>query len=539
MRTRPLTLVSVKPSTADMLTALNDGLWHSRAEIRQHGHLACLRAERDTALTWGARILARRPQDHHRSEQEILDVGAKGVTYNRLDILARRDRVEILGDQVRMTPGALTQWHEATGYIAPAQSAAAQPGLAPVTGAWQSLTPSEITQVAEGDTAEGDTAESDTADSDTADSDTAQELKSTSRVRVREPVIFGGMLEADGWAQAPLRTFDLVHFRLNHCLPLAVLRAYLDTELGDTVSVTLDTDELYRAFVAPGNGPAAADLITRWCLANGYRTTGLRTDLNRRRRNVRDLDGAYLEDLMTHYQGYGMRRLQKNMSSVLLHIPERDDVQQQLAIWILEAIVRFDDTKGVPFGAWLSTALSKWVHDLNRSSYGRTVADAELNQHRAVAAFTATEHRPPTEQEFAGLVGTSVSALRRSRHSVSVVNSLRACLSIDSGGLDDSEMSIPALGTDPAEQLEDDIRPVIVSSVLTNACAPDPAAKTPSAREMNAIGWVTWYATMYKGQTRTDLSEALQTSMRNLHVHSQRAATVMAARMPEALGNNR
>jgi len=354
--------------------------------------------------------------------------------------------------------------------------------------------------------------------------------------RVRQPVIFGGVPEADGWAKAPLSTFDLVHFRLNRHLPLSELREHLTTSLDDTVSLTLDADDLYRAFVSPGNGPLTAVRIADWCQGHGYRTTGLRADLNRRRRDLSDMDPQFVADLMAHYEGYGMRRLQKHMSSVLLHLPEYDDVKQQLAVWIMEAMIRFDDTKGVPFGAWLSAALSKWVHDLNRSSYGRTVADAELSQHRAVAGFTATEHRSPTEAELAGLVGTSLTALRRSRQAVSVVNGLRACLSIDSGGLDESELSVPARGHDPAEQLEADVRPVIVSSVLTHACAPDRAAKRPSAREVNTIGWVTWYATMYKGQTRTELSEELHTSMRNLHVHSERASAIMAARMPEALG---
>ena len=445
MRARPLTLTSVKPCTAAMLTVLNDGQWHPRAEVRERGHLTCLDEERDATLSWAARILSRRPQARIRSEQDLLDLGAKGMTYNRLDILTRRGRVEINGDRVRMTATALAQWREATGYT---------PAAGP--------TPGGIPQIDELPAAEGTP---------------VRDPQKGGRARVRKPVIFGGVLEADGWAQAPLRTFDLVHFRLNRFVPLADLRNHLNSaltdRLTDTVSLTLDTDELYRAFVTPGNGPRAAELITAWCLENNVRTIGLRTDLDRRRRNVRDLDRHFLDDLMAHYQGYGMRRLQKNMSSVLLHIPEYDDVQQQLAVWILEAIVRYDDTKGVPFGAWLSTALSKWVHDLNRSSYGRTVADAELKQHRAVAAFTATEHRHPTEKEFAGLVGTSVTALRRSRQAVSVVNSLRACLSIDSGGLDDSELSIPAHGNDPAEQLEADIRPVIVSSVLTNACASD------------------------------------------------------------------
>ncbi|MGV8847040.1 MAG: hypothetical protein ACOH1Y_17310 [Propionicimonas sp.] len=529
MRARPLTLLSVKPVTAAMLTVLNDGQWHPKAEVRAQGHLAAVTQERDATLTWAARIAGRRPQDGQRAEADLLDMGAKGVTYNRLDILSRRGRVQITGDMVRMTPTALTQWRATTDYV-PVKDTAPKPAPdtqpAP-TGTGPAVRIPQVDELPD--------------DQEPTAQDLTPSLVPTPdrRARTRKPVIFGGVLEADGWAQAPLRTFDLVHFRLNHCLPLAELRAHLDTELNDTVSLTLDTDELYRVFVAPGDGPRTAELVTTWCADHNSKTTGLRTDLNRRRRNVRDLDPRYLDDLMTHYQGYGMRRLQKNMSSVMLHIPEYDDIQQQLAIWILEAIVRFDDTKGVPFGAWLSTALSKWVHDLNRSSFGRTVADAELKQHRAVAAFTAIEHRHPTETEFATLVGTSVAALRRSRQSVSVVNSLRACLSIDSGGLDDSELSIPARGNDPAEQLEEDLRPVIVSSVLTNACAPDKTAKLPSAREVNTVGWVTWYATMYKGQTRTDLAEELRTSMRNLHVHSERAGAVMAARMPEALGTTR
>jgi len=78
-----------------------------------------------------------------------------------------------------------------------------------------------------------------------------------------------------------------------------------------------------------------------------------------------------------------------------------------------------------------------------------------------------------------------------------------------------------------------------LSAPSRRSASPDPAARLPSAREINTIGWVTWYATMYLGQTRTELSEELGTSMRNLHVHSERASVIMAARMPDALGRSR
>jgi len=77
MCVRPLTLRSVKPCTAAMLTVLNDGQWHPRAEVRQRGHLTCLSEERDATLSWAARILARRPQNRIRTEQDLLDLGAR------------------------------------------------------------------------------------------------------------------------------------------------------------------------------------------------------------------------------------------------------------------------------------------------------------------------------------------------------------------------------------------------------------------------------------------------------------------------------
>ena len=42
---------------------------------------------------------------------------------------------------------------------------------------------------------------------------------------------------------------------------------------------------------------------------------------------------------------------------------------------MLKAVSHYDETKGVPFGAFLATQLSKWVHDLGRNAHGRTAAE--------------------------------------------------------------------------------------------------------------------------------------------------------------------
>src|SRR3712207_7223624 len=55
----------------------------------------------------------------------------------------------------------------------------------------------------------------------------------------------------------------------------------------------------------------------------------------------------------------------------------RSDLAQQVSEWVLKAVSQYDESKGVPFGAFLATQLSKWVHDLGRNAHGRTAARSE------------------------------------------------------------------------------------------------------------------------------------------------------------------
>ena len=61
-------------------------------------------------------------------------------------------------------------------------------------------------------------------------SDSASSPTSTAtddRARVRQPLVFGGLPEAEGWALAPITPRDRVHFRVDHELPLDEFRAEL------------------------------------------------------------------------------------------------------------------------------------------------------------------------------------------------------------------------------------------------------------------------------------------------------------------------
>jgi DNA-directed RNA polymerase specialized sigma24 family protein len=345
----------------------------------------------------------------------------------------------------------------------------------------------------------------------------------------RGPLVFGGLPEADGFAAVPITARDRVHFRVDRDLPLAELRA----DLPDGVTVSHDAGEgLYRVDGPCGQGQVLADWIRAWCAGRGCTTVGLRAEAGVRRRAPRDLPPAFLEDLCRHYHPVALKRLQRNSSTLRLHVPDPDDLGQQVAEWILKAVGQYDETKGVPFGAFLATQLSKWVHDLGRSAHGRTAADTENRQQKAIAAFQAEHQRRPSERELAEYMGQSVATLRRNSQTVATLTGLRNLQSLD-GGPDATEVLVPD-STEAPDQIMDEADQTMLSHALTAACAPDPgAARGQRAAQPNVLGWATWYLTTWGGQTKTQVSADLGTSVRNMNVHADRVERALKDRLAE------
>ncbi len=348
----------------------------------------------------------------------------------------------------------------------------------------------------------------------------------------REPLVFGGLTEAEGWAMAPITPRDRVHFRADRELPLQTFRAALPAG----VTVTYDEgDGLYRVDGACGQAEVLAGLIRAWCAEHGYATVGLRAETDVRRRAPRDLPPAFLDGLCRHYSRTSLKRLQLNMSTIRLHLPDNDDIDQQVAEWVLKAVSQYDEVKGVPFGAFLATQLSKWVHDLGRNAYGRTAADTENKQQKAVAAFTAQYQRRPSEKELAAFMGQSVATLRRNSQTVATLNGLRNLHSLD-GGPDAVEYVVPDSSEVP-DEIMGEAEQTLLSHALTAACAPDPTARRDQrAAQPNVLGWATWYLTTWGGKTKTQLSTELVTSVRNMNVHADRAERALKERLTELAG---
>lgn len=316
------------------------------------------------------------------------------------------------------------------------------------------------------------------------------------------PRFFGGMIEDDGWAHAPLTERQLLSFRANSHITSQVIRE----KIGDMGEVNQAEDGLFR--IISTQGDELYDLLKEWNrFEPEVKIEGLRLTYGTFRRNIQDLPPAYLADFCEFYGSFSYVLLRNNMSSVVKHIPENDDTQQQIYLWVLDAIVRYDDKTCIPFAAYLSTCLLRWVHNLNRKPFGRAAADNELKHFRANSQFEAENGRKPSLHELAGILEENVEKVIKDSLSIKMVSNLRSATTLDS-----EEFNVPLIAVETADKgveayLE---RTLISAALISSALDQDIETKGASLVALMSVIDKTWnkdkrLAKIYKSKRSSDL----------------------------------
>jgi DNA-directed RNA polymerase specialized sigma subunit len=296
--------------------------------------------------------------------------------------------------------------------------------------------------------------------------------------RQYQPRWFGGILEDDGWILAKLKEYDLVHFRADSSLS----RKDLHEIVGGKLSLIQIEEGLYRVFSTNGEETFEKIKEVKDNYLN-YEIRGMRLEKNLRRRDLEDLPPQYVAQLCEYYGKFAKILLRSYMSSITKHLPDPDDIQQQIYLWVLDAIQRYDAETSIPFAAYLGTSLKKWVFNLNRKAFGRAVADAELKHSRAIGDFKAENGREPRPEELAELLKEDVSSTKKDSHAINTVFNLRNISTINS---DDSEIPLPS-----DKFVEDNIDNLVNNTLLTAAIIT--AAKQDMGGHRDLVGLVGVY----------------------------------------------
>lgn len=270
------------------------------------------------------------------------------------------------------------------------------------------------------------------------------------------PRWFGGILEDDGWGLAPLKVYDLVHFKSDSSLS----RNRLLEHLGLKPSLVQLDGGLYRVFST--NGEETFNKIKE--LQNDYPNFDIRSmrlETNLRRRDLEDLPSGYLSDLCGYYGKFAKVLLRPYKTSIAKHIPDPDDEQQQIYLWVLDAVQRYDDSTSIPFAAYLSSSLAKWVHNLNRNAFGRSVADAELKHSRAISKFKIENGRDPRVDELANALDEDIATVKKDSLVIATVVNLRNIAPIHT-----EETEIPITSS---EMVDDNLDRMVKNTLLSAA----------------------------------------------------------------------
>lgn len=296
--------------------------------------------------------------------------------------------------------------------------------------------------------------------------------------RQYQPRWFGGILEDDGWTLAKLKKFDLVHFRSDATLTRKEIHSIVDGKL----SLIQIEEGLFRVFST--DGKEVFNKIQNFKDNNDqFKIRGMRLEENLRRRELEDLPSRFVDELVKYYGQFAKVLLRSYMSSITKHLPDPDDVQQQIYLWVLDAIQRYDSDTSIPFAAYLSSSLKKWVFNLNRKSYGRGVADTELKHSRAIAEFKSITGREPKLEELAEILQEEISTIKKDSAVINTVFNLRNIATINS---DENEIHLPS------EALVEDNIDKLVSNTLLSA-----AITTATKREMKKAKDITGLIAIY------------------------------------------
>lgn len=110
--------------------------------------------------------------------------------------------------------------------------------------------------------------------------------------------------------------------------------------------------------------------IMRALTAEEASTVKVTSYKNALRRSFRSLPEDLKEEFIEHYIGYARNSLKGHTSTLKMFLGKQEEIDSQIVTWIIEAYNKFNNTKNVPFSAYLYQVLQKWPYNLSVEAMG-------------------------------------------------------------------------------------------------------------------------------------------------------------------------
>lgn len=195
------------------------------------------------------------------------------------------------------------------------------------------------------------------------------------------PRIWDGKTEAEGFLEAPLREIGIVSYSATTEVSNEVIEA-----LRGVAKVREFEPGRYKAYCL--NASYAKDIIEEVLKKYpGVSESKTYSRSEAKRRELADFSTEFANGLVVFYKAFGKSLAKSTMDTIRIYLPEVEDQESQITIWVLTAIEKFDESSSVPFSGYLNSVLKRWPYDLPATHLGKDLSAFQRQRSRAIEAL--------------------------------------------------------------------------------------------------------------------------------------------------------
>lgn len=197
---------------------------------------------------------------------------------------------------------------------------------------------------------------------------------------VFKPRIWNDKTEPEGFLEAPVREIGVVSFIVDEDTVKEVKQA-----LRGIARVRESEPGKYRAYGLNSTyiKKITLDVINKNCGIVRGETKIYSRQISKRREMV-DFDKKFAEQLVLFYKDFGKNLVKQSSKTISIFIPNQDEQEAQILMWVLEAIEKFDETASVPFSGYLDNVLKRWPYNLPNSFLGKELSQFQKDRAKAI-----------------------------------------------------------------------------------------------------------------------------------------------------------
>lgn len=216
------------------------------------------------------------------------------------------------------------------------------------------------------------------------------------------PRIWDGMTETEGFLSAPLRKIGIVSFSTT-----SQIAAEVTQELKGIAKVRETDPGKYKAYCLSSSyvKEIIEDILKKHEPVAANRKIYSRAES--KRREMVDFTPDFAHGLVMFYKQFARTLVKKNMETIQIFIPDPEDQESQILIWVIASIEKFDESASVPFSGYLNNVLNRRPFDLPPDHLGKELSSFQINRSRAIKAMKNRfgEERNFTNIEIASEMG--------------------------------------------------------------------------------------------------------------------------------------